>query len=178
MAYEEASVAGETPDRSKQRKSSGNPTGAEPSVPAPAPEERDPRLAVAREVPAAREEASERQDNATAVFSTKAVTSGAEKRAASEEPPKGAKAPEAGDARLRAAVAAWVATADEETDAEATTPDDEKSSAPSPAGDEAPAAAGAKASEAARDEAAEESKAPAPAGAKAPDAAGSGGAAG
>ncbi|MGW6272843.1 D-alanyl-D-alanine carboxypeptidase [Streptomyces sp. NPDC055060] len=157
MAYEEASVAGETPDRSKQRKSSGNPTGAEPSVPAPSPEERDPRLAVAREVPAARE------DRATAVFSTKAVTEsmaadsaesadaagksgsgddakdpagakgakgamgseGSEGSGSSEggeaEPQGGkgegaesGKGEEKGDARLRAAVAAWVASADDE----------------------------------------------------------------
>ncbi|MFE6158619.1 D-alanyl-D-alanine carboxypeptidase [Streptomyces sp. NPDC056486] len=147
MAYEEASVAGETPDRSKQRKSSGKPTGAEPSVPAPTPEERDPRLAVAREVPAAREE---RADTATAVFSTKAVSEtaaaagepagsgestgsgdskdsgdsgdgdsaegsegsqGSESAESAESEPKGAKN---GDARLRAAVAAWVASADEE----------------------------------------------------------------
>ncbi|MFJ2771987.1 D-alanyl-D-alanine carboxypeptidase [Streptomyces sp. NPDC087300] len=74
MAYEEASVAGETPDRSEQRKSSGNPTAADPS----APEERDPRLAVAREVPAARE------DRATAVFSTKAVVSASDEAASDE----------------------------------------------------------------------------------------------
>ncbi|MEU5955028.1 D-alanyl-D-alanine carboxypeptidase [Streptomyces sp. NPDC047525] len=130
MAYEEASVAGETPDRSKQRKSSGKPTGSEPSV--PAPEERDPRLAVAREVPAAREETRDevrdevRQDKATAVFSTKAVAEAAEasgskdaegsaegssEAAEAEAEPKGE---EKGDARLRAAVAAWVASADEE----------------------------------------------------------------
>ncbi|WP_371528673.1 D-alanyl-D-alanine carboxypeptidase [Streptomyces sp. NBC_01283] len=111
MAYEEASVAGETPDRSKQRKSSGNPTGAEPSVPAPAPEERDPRLAVAREVPAARE------DQATAVFSTKAVTESKAAGAAgsgSAEGTQGSESGEKGDARLRAAVAAWVASADDE----------------------------------------------------------------
>ncbi|MFH8490616.1 D-alanyl-D-alanine carboxypeptidase [Streptomyces longisporoflavus] len=146
MAYEEASVAGETPDRSKQRKSSGNPTGSEPSVPAQAPEERDPRLAVAREVPAARE------DRATAVFSTKAVkdaaaadsgssgTSGAS--GASAEGAKGAgsepKGAENGDARLRAAVAAWVATADEET------PEDAEKAPESGAADEdASAGAGA-----------------------------------
>ncbi|MFI6089181.1 D-alanyl-D-alanine carboxypeptidase [Streptomyces sp. NPDC051218] len=109
VAYEEASVAGETPDRSKQRKSSGNPTGAKPSVPAPAPDERDPRLAVAREVPAAREET--REDQATAVFSTKAVAEAAASQGSEGEP----KAEESGDARLRAAVAAWVASADEET---------------------------------------------------------------
>lgn len=130
MAYEEASVAGETPDRSKQRKSSGNPTGAEPSVPAPAPEERDPRLAVAREVPAARE------DQATAVFSTKAVaetkaagaagsgdsTRGSGESEGSEDSGRSegsgvsgdSGGAESGDARLRAAVAAWVASADDE----------------------------------------------------------------
>ncbi|ATL28507.1 D-alanyl-D-alanine carboxypeptidase [Streptomyces formicae] len=86
-------MAGETPDRSEQRKSSGNPT-AESS--APTPEERDPRLAVARDTPSARE------DRATAVFSTKAVT---EDDSSSEE----AGGPANGDARLRAAVAAWVA---------------------------------------------------------------------
>ncbi|MEV6754811.1 serine hydrolase [Streptomyces sp. NPDC051214] len=173
MAYEEASVAGETPDRSKQRKSSGNPTGAEPSVPAPAPEERDPRLAVAREVPAARE------DQATAVFSTKAVTSGAQER---EETPKGAKAPEAGDARLRAAVAAWVATADDEPDAEgsaapakaagesgASAAAEAKAAGAGGSGDAGGAAAGSDEADAA-DEAAGETEAS--------DAAGSGGAAG
>ncbi|MGW7270310.1 D-alanyl-D-alanine carboxypeptidase [Streptomyces sp. NPDC054864] len=123
VAYEEASVAGETPDRSKQRKSSGNPTGAKPSVPAPAPDERDPRLAVAREVPAAREETRDetrdetREDQATAVFSTKAVAEGSEGAVAEakEAWPKAAESQESGDARLRAAVAAWVASSDEET---------------------------------------------------------------
>ncbi|MFE0173836.1 D-alanyl-D-alanine carboxypeptidase [Streptomyces sp. NPDC059002] len=124
MAYEEASVAGETPDRSKQRKSSGNPTAADS---APVPEERDPRLAMTRETPQARE------DTATAVFSTKTVN-GAKAPEASEEPeasdvpeaPEASDAPEApsgenGDARLRAAVAAWVA-GDEESADEAAAP--------------------------------------------------------
>ncbi|MFF8658016.1 D-alanyl-D-alanine carboxypeptidase [Streptomyces huasconensis] len=105
MAYEEASVAGETPDRSKQRKSSGNPTAADPSV--PAPEERDPRLAVAREVPAAR------KDQATAVFSTKGVSEGRD--ATSEGSAAAASDGEGGgDGRLRDAVAAWVAGSDDE----------------------------------------------------------------
>ncbi|MGW6055188.1 D-alanyl-D-alanine carboxypeptidase [Streptomyces sp. NPDC055189] len=149
MAYEEASVAGETPDRSKQRKSSGNPTGSEPSVPAQSPEERDPRLAVAREVPAARE------DQATAVFSTKAVkdaaASGSKDSGGSGDSAEGAKGAgsgskgaENGDARLRAAVAAWVATADDEVPEGA-----EKAPAPGEAaasGDDAPAADEAEAS--------------------------------
>ncbi|MET8688478.1 D-alanyl-D-alanine carboxypeptidase [Streptomyces sp. NPDC004732] len=159
MAYEEASVAGETPDRSKQRKSSGNPTPEETS--GPAPEERDPRLAMTRETPQVRE------DRATAVFSTKDVAEAAagsdgsdgpdpgpdlgtasepepepepgpetEPEAASEsesgdsaegeaeaetadapkqDAPKqdAPKAEANGDARLRDAVAAWVATSDD-----------------------------------------------------------------
>lgn len=100
-------MAGETPDRSKQRKSSGNPTAADPSV--PAPEERDPRLAVAREVPAAR------KDQATAVFSTKGVSEGRD--ATSEGSAAEAAASDGeggGDGRLRDAVAAWVAGSDDE----------------------------------------------------------------
>lgn len=98
-------MAGETPDRSKQRKSSGNPTAADPSV--PAPEERDPRLAVAREVPAAR------KDQATAVFSTKGVSEGRD--ATSEGSAAAASDGEGGgDGRLRDAVAAWVAGSDDE----------------------------------------------------------------
>ncbi|WP_416976160.1 hypothetical protein, partial [Streptomyces sp. 4F14] len=53
---EEASVAGESPDRSKQRESSAEPTsGSAIPVPEPGPRsegtkpKRDPRLAVARE---------------------------------------------------------------------------------------------------------------------------------
>ncbi|MFD6437835.1 D-alanyl-D-alanine carboxypeptidase [Streptomyces venezuelae] len=141
MAYEEASVAGETPDRSKQRKSSGNPTPEETS--GPAPEERDPRLAITRETPQVREEVPEEvpEDRATAVFSTKDVaeaadgsdgageTDGSGGSDVSGEPDSGAAegaAPEAdapetdapkaeanGDARLRNAVAAWVATSDD-----------------------------------------------------------------
>ncbi|QFR94113.1 D-alanyl-D-alanine carboxypeptidase [Streptomyces tsukubensis] len=59
---EEASVAGESPDRSKQQESSGKRT--------PAPEERDPRLAVARDSAA-------RVDQPTAVFSTAGAGGGA-----------------------------------------------------------------------------------------------------
>ncbi|MET7518374.1 D-alanyl-D-alanine carboxypeptidase [Streptomyces sp. NPDC005480] len=119
-----------TPDRSKQQESSGGPT----------PEERDPRLAMARQSP-------ERVDQATAVFSVRDVpaagtesgsaedsapdsdadsglgpdASGAEGPGASDsgadpEPEAGsgdgtepASGAEPGDARLRAAVAAWVA---------------------------------------------------------------------
>nr|WP_324611559.1 D-alanyl-D-alanine carboxypeptidase [Streptomyces sp. NRRL S-1521] len=109
----------------------------------PAADERDPRLAVSRQVPAARE------DRETAVFSTKAVA-GREERAedapepaepskdpespespespeaASAEPAEASGSPEAagggeggGDARLRDAVAAWVAGDDDAAEAPA-----------------------------------------------------------
>ncbi|MFF2846826.1 D-alanyl-D-alanine carboxypeptidase [Streptomyces sp. NPDC058001] len=89
----EASVAGESPDRSKQQSSSGT----------PAP---DPRMGLAREAEPAR------VDHATAVFGTKVVPTGSagetrdggESVAPVPEPP-------ADDQRLRKAVAAWVTTA-------------------------------------------------------------------
>ncbi|MEE1769706.1 D-alanyl-D-alanine carboxypeptidase [Streptomyces sp. JV185] len=56
---EEASVAGESPDKSEQQKSSGT-----------APSESDPRLAVFRE-PSAEDAAGTKTDTATAVFRTK-----------------------------------------------------------------------------------------------------------
>lgn len=106
-------MAGETPDRSKQRKSSGNPTPEETS--GPAPEERDPRLAMTRETPQVRDEIPE--DRATAVFSTKDVAEAAAGSDAADDRPEergAAGAPEPnGDARLRNAVAAWVATSDD-----------------------------------------------------------------
>ncbi len=102
----EASVAGESPDRSEQRKSSGE----------TAPGERDPRLAVFRESAGRAEPAdSGRVDQPTAVFKLPRE----ESPTAPESPeaaPEPAQAPEdrvpEGDARLRKAVAAWVATAD------------------------------------------------------------------
>ncbi|MFJ4832356.1 serine hydrolase [Streptomyces sp. NPDC088747] len=117
---EEASVAGESPDRSKQHESSassGEPTTGTAAVvpgptrgvkPASAPV--DPRLAVARA-------ATVRVDQATAVFSTRDLRDGAD-GAGSDAGPEGTGDGPPGDARLRAAVAAWVATADD-GDAEA-----------------------------------------------------------
>ncbi|PIB06271.1 hypothetical protein B1C81_25850 [Streptomyces sp. HG99] len=120
-------MAGESPDRSKQHESSASASSAEPtpgapaSVPGPArgvasasvsasasastpasasaSASADPRLAVARERAAA-----VRGDQATAVFSTKALTE-PEADGASDAEEKGTE----GDSRLRAAVAAWVA---------------------------------------------------------------------
>ncbi|MFD3379085.1 MULTISPECIES: D-alanyl-D-alanine carboxypeptidase [unclassified Streptomyces] len=115
---EEAPVAGESPDRSKQHESSAEPTsGSKAPVP-------DPRLAVAREAVTA----AARVDTATAVFSTKrsAGSAGSEgsaagssqgsdgsadRESAGDGPAKGT---EGGDARLRDVVAAWVATTDDE----------------------------------------------------------------
>ncbi|MGN9814571.1 D-alanyl-D-alanine carboxypeptidase [Streptomyces sp. SD11] len=126
-------MAGESPDRSKQHESSAEPTSGS-KVPVP-----DPRLAVAREAVTA----AARVDTATAVFSTKrsaeaagsagsegsAGPEGAEEKAVpaagSSQGSDGSAEPESsaegarkgtggGDARLRSAVAAWVATADEE----------------------------------------------------------------
>ncbi|MFI1409897.1 D-alanyl-D-alanine carboxypeptidase [Streptomyces sp. NPDC020707] len=126
-------MAGEFPDRSKQHESSAEPTSGS-RVPVP-----DPRLAVAREaVPAAA-----RADTVTAVFSTKrsAESAGSTDSAGAEgeaepaagsslgsdgsaepepepesesEPESPAEGAGGGDGRLRSAVAAWAATADEE----------------------------------------------------------------
>ncbi|MEU2427447.1 serine hydrolase [Streptomyces sp. NPDC007851] len=94
-SVEEASVAGESPDRSKQRESSAEPTsGSADSV----PEARDPRLAVAAE-----KEKAGGVDTATRIFSVR------DPKPAGED-----------DTKLRAAVAAWVRTPDgtpEEPDA-------------------------------------------------------------
>ncbi|WP_308403292.1 D-alanyl-D-alanine carboxypeptidase [Streptomyces sp. BV286] len=125
-------MAGESPDRSKQNESSAETTsGSRAPVP-------DPRLAVAREAVTA----ASRVDTATAVFSTKSVTGSARSAESAEpadaaepegsdgsasgssrgsdgsaEPERpaegGAQGAGGGDARLRNAVAAWVATADE-----------------------------------------------------------------
>ncbi|MFE2719932.1 D-alanyl-D-alanine carboxypeptidase [Streptomyces mirabilis] len=101
-------MAGESPDRSKQHESSASSAQATPGTPAAVPGPNraaaaaatDPRLAVARE-----RAATVRVDQATAVFSTRALAEGSAG--------SGGKGP-AEDARLREAVAAWVAGADEE----------------------------------------------------------------
>ncbi|MFJ4951313.1 D-alanyl-D-alanine carboxypeptidase [Streptomyces sp. NPDC088760] len=66
-AHEEASVAGESPDRSKQRESSAEPTsGSADSV----PEARDPRLAVSRE----KDSAGGSRDTATKILTVRPDT--------------------------------------------------------------------------------------------------------
>ncbi|WP_128375124.1 D-alanyl-D-alanine carboxypeptidase [Streptomyces cavernae] len=121
-------MAGESPDRSKQHEPSAEPTRGNASA---VPAHSDPRLAVARESVAA----AARVDQATAVFSTRALVSAddeSDPEAASDSVSDtdpgaapasarfAAKLPTEGDARLRAAVAAWVASADDAEGAEAT----------------------------------------------------------
>ncbi|MEV6959342.1 D-alanyl-D-alanine carboxypeptidase [Streptomyces sp. NPDC051207] len=139
---EEASVAGESPDRSRQRESSEQPT---PGSTGPVPEARsesvrDPRLGVAKGAAATPAPAEPRgaadADRATKVFSVRGAAGsaegtgggdagGAEGAAAAAETGAAAEAGRAGEAgggpgvgvdtrdgRLREAVAAWVATAD------------------------------------------------------------------
>ncbi|MES4886687.1 D-alanyl-D-alanine carboxypeptidase [Streptomyces sp. NPDC096012] len=125
---EEASVAGESPDRSKQRESSAEPTSGSGD---PVPEARDPRLSVARE----KDSSGGVSDTATRVLSVR----DAERRPTPAEPakaPEPAGAEDAGaedagaedaagdagdsgsrqrpkqDAALREAVSAWVRGAD------------------------------------------------------------------
>ncbi|MFH9084418.1 D-alanyl-D-alanine carboxypeptidase [Streptomyces sp. NPDC017673] len=85
---EEASVAGESPDRSKQRESSAEPTsGSAGSV----PEARDPRLAVSRE------RKSSGGDTATKVLTVRPETPTSREQSADPE-----------DTALQAAVSTWV----------------------------------------------------------------------
>ncbi|MFF7976773.1 D-alanyl-D-alanine carboxypeptidase [Streptomyces sp. NPDC007905] len=125
---EEASVAGESPDRSKQHESSAEPTsGSAGTVPAA----RDPRLTVSRE----KDSSDGTVDTATKVLSVRDVKTAA----ASEDPeaPETAETPESKspakdeDADLREAVSAWVRSAGDtkkpEPEADATAKASEKS---------------------------------------------------
>ncbi|MGQ4415131.1 D-alanyl-D-alanine carboxypeptidase [Streptomyces sp. SAS_269] len=95
---EEASVAGESPDRSKQRESSAEPTpGSAGSV----PEARDPRLAVSRE-----KDSSGAVDTATKILSVRDV-----KAADDSEESEPRKPEEDQDSDLREAVSAWIRSA-------------------------------------------------------------------
>ncbi|MFG2474143.1 serine hydrolase [Streptomyces fagopyri] len=125
-------MAGESPDRSKQHESSASSAEATSGTPAAVPgpvrsaagASADPRLAVARE-----RAATVRVDQATAVFSTRApaepsaasgekVSAGAGEKSSGGSGEKGSagsgEKTSGGDARLRAAVAAWVSGSDEE----------------------------------------------------------------
>ncbi len=111
-----------TPDRSEEQKASGG----------PAPD--DPRLAVARETPSA-----SGVDQATAVFSVRDVAGTSSGSAPEPEP--GPEEP--GDARLRAAVAAWVAGGSEGEGDAAAAPKSDAESADNGAAGDAEAGSGA-----------------------------------
>ncbi|MEU0054864.1 D-alanyl-D-alanine carboxypeptidase [Streptomyces sp. NPDC006334] len=130
-------MAGESPDKSKskQRESSAEPTSGSAGA---VPEARDPRVAAARDGEASSSSSAARGgvDTATRVFSVRelktdedgqeergepeesaeeaseAAEGSTEKADAADDAPGGSGS---GDARLRAAVAQWVASADEET---------------------------------------------------------------
>ncbi|WP_432153511.1 D-alanyl-D-alanine carboxypeptidase [Streptomyces tricolor] len=109
---EEASVAGESPDRSKQRESSAEPTsGSAGSV----PEARDPRLAVSRE----KDSSGDGPDTATKVLTVRPETPTTPKQPAGTDE----------DTALRAAVSTWVR--DSNPDAPANTADEPASETPS-----------------------------------------------
>ncbi|AWW39062.1 D-alanyl-D-alanine carboxypeptidase [Streptomyces cadmiisoli] len=139
---EEASVAGESPDRSKQRESSEEPTSGSAG---PVPEARkgapsDPRLAVARE---SAPDTGARADTATQVLSVRdrsarpaeaEESEGSAEAERSEEvsdsagteagAERGGGTETVGDDRLRAAVAAWVTSAGPRDGADATAEED------------------------------------------------------
>ncbi|WP_405860651.1 D-alanyl-D-alanine carboxypeptidase [Streptomyces sp. NBC_01515] len=118
-------MAGESPDRSKKRESSAEPT---PGSASPVPEargERDPRLAVAREDATSSSSAAQRGgvDTATKIFSIRELRSeetegaeapsdseGADTQNPSAKSGSGGPGGPEGDARLAAAVAAWVSS--------------------------------------------------------------------
>ncbi|MEZ7154613.1 D-alanyl-D-alanine carboxypeptidase [Streptomyces sp. MAD19A] len=103
-------MAGESPDRSKQRESSAEQTSGSAE---PVPEKQDPRLAVARG--AGGSGSGRKADTATRVLSVREVSASAAEDAdadavdAAEGRDEG---PEEGDGRLREAVAAWVRSAE------------------------------------------------------------------
>lgn len=179
---EEASVAGESPDRSKQHESSEEPTSGSadpvPEARTGTSESRDPRLAVAREDATSSASAGSGEsagaagsrggvDTATRVLSVRDARAGDEAEAeaeaadgdaadadASEDGGTGPAA--ANDGRLRDAVAAWVATAEERAAASARREDaaDDTEDTPDAGADEAADAAKAtEATEGARQDA-------------------------
>ena len=107
-------MAGESPDRSKQRESSAEQTSGSAG---PVPEKQDPRLAVARG--AGDSEGGKKADTATRVLSVPKASASA---SASED--AGAEGAEEGDGRLRQAVAAWVRSAEPGSEASSEAPED------------------------------------------------------
>ncbi|MEV5234546.1 D-alanyl-D-alanine carboxypeptidase [Streptomyces sp. MN6] len=157
---EEASVAGESPDRSKQRESSAEQTSGSAG---PVPEKQDPRLAVAREREKERSagsgagsdsaEGRGKGDTATRVLTVReASASEPEGESGTDDAPAGTdtggdaggpgEGAGNGDGRLREAVTAWVRSAepeeaskDAEADAEEVPGDDSDTDEPEAASD-------------------------------------------
>ncbi|MFD8275315.1 D-alanyl-D-alanine carboxypeptidase [Streptomyces flaveolus] len=119
---EEASVAGESPDRSKQRESSEEPTsgsaGPVPEARTEASETRDPRLAVAREASAGSAKSGGGVDTATRVLSVRDTETEAEAPGAAPPGDDGARNRTAADDEAGTRAEAE-ADADVETEAEA-----------------------------------------------------------
>ncbi|WP_436941048.1 D-alanyl-D-alanine carboxypeptidase [Streptomyces sp. SudanB66_2053] len=166
---EEASVAGESPDRSKQRESSAEQTSGSAG---PVPEKQDPRLAVAREREKERSagsgagsdsaEGRGKGDTATRVLTVReASASEPEGETGTDDAPAGTdtggdaggpgEGAGNGDGRLREAVTAWVRSAepeeaskDAEADAEEVPGDDSDADEPEAASDAEEAAVGDK----------------------------------
>ncbi|MFF5343294.1 D-alanyl-D-alanine carboxypeptidase [Streptomyces althioticus] len=105
-------MAGESPDRSKQRESSAEQTSGSAG---PVPEKQDPRLAVAREAGDAG--SGRKADTATRVLSVPQAAKGADADSGAEDDAEGRDegrdaGAQNGDGRLREAVAAWVRSAE------------------------------------------------------------------
>ncbi|CAL9516881.1 D-alanyl-D-alanine carboxypeptidase [Streptomyces sp. enrichment culture] len=111
-------MAGESPDRSKQRESSAEQTSGSAG---PVPEKQDPRLAVARG--AGGSESGRKADTATRVLSVREVSASSAEDADAVDAPDAPDAAEGrdegpgeGDGRLREAVAAWVRSAEPDSE--------------------------------------------------------------
>ncbi|MFJ9601733.1 D-alanyl-D-alanine carboxypeptidase [Streptomyces althioticus] len=107
-------MAGESPDRSKQRESSAEQTSGSAG---PVPEKQDPRLAVARG--AGGSESGRKADTATRVLSVREVSASSAEDADADavDAPEGRdEGPGEGDGRLREAVAAWVRSAEPDSE--------------------------------------------------------------
>ncbi|WP_331462616.1 D-alanyl-D-alanine carboxypeptidase [Streptomyces sp. Z38] len=100
-------MAGESPDRSKQRESSAEQTSGSAG---PVPEKQDPRLAVARG--AGGSGSGRKADTSTRVLSVREASASAAEDAGADAAERRDKGAQGGDGRLREAVAAWVRSAD------------------------------------------------------------------
>ncbi|MBU5942504.1 D-alanyl-D-alanine carboxypeptidase [Streptomyces sp. PAM3C] len=100
-------MAGESPDRSKQRESSAEQTSGSAG---PVPEKQDPRLAVARG--AGGSGSGRKADTSTRVLSVREASASAAEDAGADAAERRDEGAQGGDGRLREAVAAWVRSAD------------------------------------------------------------------